>query len=50
MNYLKNISKGVIVIFSLFSTLVAIGTYQKRQASKASAAFCNSVAINSSSE
>lgn len=47
MNYLKNISKGVIVIVSLFATLVAFGTYEKRQASKASAAFCNSVAINS---
>lgn len=47
MNYLKNISKSVIVIVSLFATLVAFGTYEKRQASKASAAFCNSVAINS---
>ena len=48
MNYLKNISKGVIVIVSLFAVLIAIGIDQKRQTSKASAAFCNSVAINSS--
>lgn len=48
MNYLKNISKGVIVIASLFAALIMFGTYQKRQASKASAAFCHSVAINSS--
>lgn len=44
MNYL---TKGAIVIVSLCATLVAFGTYQKRQASKASTAFCNSVAINS---